>query len=162
MFSYFLIRSYAVKFEFTRAQAHKQNRSTAFLALYLPYFPQTIRQNGLSWLIKFVYENNSVAEGMQLSSKIIFKGLTENLSMPIKILIMLMSIKFAYCKSMFCYRCAMFCNIFQYDNVGKDGIGEACSTYGQDQKYDQYFSRGRSSLRWPICRSDDNIKMDVK
>ena len=62
----------------------------------------------------------------------------------------------------------MFCTLTQYcagDKIEKNGIGEACSAYGGEERRIQGFS-GKPGVKSPLGRSrrrwDDNIKMDIQ
>jgi hypothetical protein len=123
---------YAEATQYKPTNSRSQNRSTEFLA-FSRFSDKAVCHNSQT----FFYKTKPVTEGIQLSSKIIFKGLTKNLSMSTTVLRTLMLIKFAYCISMFCYKCFIFFSVFESDHMKEDEIGKVCSTNGKDVKYGQ-------------------------
>jgi hypothetical protein len=62
---------------------------------------------------------------------------------------------------------SIICTLIIYydDQIKKDEMGGACSTYGKDDKFIRSFSRkpeGKSQLGKPKCRREVNCKMELK
>jgi len=55
--------------------------------------------------------------------------------------------------------------ILSGDQLEKNGVGGACSTYDGEKRRIQYFggeTEGKRPLGRPRCRREDNIKMDFQ